>query len=358
VLIRGKAPLRVSFAGGGSDVSPYCDEYGGCVLSTTVGMYVYGALEVRNDKRVHIFSLDYEEMIKYELGGELHDGDKLRFLRALIARLNPPTGLNIYIHSDAPPGTGLGSSGAISALIVGLCNRAFNFMMTRYEMAQLAYEVEHDDLGRAVGRQDHYAALFGGLNFIEFGRGGTLVTPLRLEPWIQEELSYHAQMFYTKKKRDSSDLVAHQIEATREKRGETMDALAEMKDLAGEMKACLLRGQMRRFGDLLDRGWQAKKRMNPHAATPYLDELYGAAREAGALGGKILGAGGGGFFFFYTPFMKKGRVTEVLTRMGAQPVGFVLDHAGMQTWDVVEQDLCAESEGLFPSAEMRRRCLP
>jgi len=183
MLIRGKAPLRVSFAGGGSDVSPYCDEYGGCVLSTTIGMYIFGALEVRDDKQVEIFSIDYDETVKYELGSELHKGDKLAFIQAMISGLNPPRGFNLYLHSDAPPGTGLGSSGAISALIVGLVNHAFNFMMSRYDMAQLAYQVEHDDLGRSVGRQDHYAAVFGGMNFIEFTNDGTLVIPLRVEPW-------------------------------------------------------------------------------------------------------------------------------------------------------------------------------
>ena len=352
MIIRGKAPLRVSFSGGGSDVSPYCDEYGGCVLSTTIGMYIYGALEVRNDNEVHIFSLEYNELVTYELGSEIAEGDKLSFLRAVIKRLAPPRGINLYLHSDAPPGTGLGSSGAISALIVGLINRAFNLALTRYDMAQLAYTVEHDDLGRAVGRQDHYAAVFGGMNFIEFNIDGggpaqTTVVPLRVEPWILEELGYHLQMFYTRKQRNSADIVATQVEFYKAKRSETLEALAEMKDLTREMKRCLLKGQMRRFGELLHACWDNKKKMNPGTANPYLDELYTAARSAGAIGGKILGAGGGGFFLFYTPFMKKGKVTEALVALGAQPVPVILDHAGMQVWEVVEQDLSSESEGLF-----------
>lgn len=352
MIIRGKAPLRVSFSGGGSDVSPYCDEYGGCVLSTTIGMYIYGALEVRNDNEVHIFSLEYNELVTYELGSEIAEGDKLSFLRAVIKRLAPPRGINLYLHSDAPPGTGLGSSGAISALIVGLINRAFNLALTRYDMAQLAYTVEHDDLGRAVGRQDHYAAVFGGMNFMEFNIDGggpaqTTVVPLRVEPWILEELGYHLQMFYTRKQRNSADIVATQVEFYKAKRTDTLEALAEMKDLTREMKRCLLKGQMRRFGELLHACWDNKKKMNPGTANPYLDELYTAARNAGAIGGKILGAGGGGFFLFYTPFMKKGKVTEALVALGAQPVPVILDHAGMQVWEVVEQDLASESEGLF-----------
>lgn len=349
MLYRGKAPLRVSFSGGGSDVSPYCDEYGGCVLSTTIGMYVFGALEVRDDNEVHIFSLEYDELVKYELGSELREGDKLAFLRAVIRRLAPPRGLNLYLHSDAPPGTGLGSSGAISALIVGLVNKAFNLALTRYDMAHIAYTVEHDDLGRAVGRQDHYAAVFGGMNFMEFTAEGTTVVPLRVEPWILEELGYHVQMFYTRKKRDSNDIVATQVEFYKAKRVETLDALTEMKELTREMQRCLLKGQMRRFGELLHACWENKKRMNPGTANAYLDQLYSAAREAGAIGGKVLGAGGGGFFLFYTPFMKKGKVSEALVKLGAQPVPFVLDHGGMQTWEVVEQDLASESDGLFPT---------
>jgi D-glycero-alpha-D-manno-heptose-7-phosphate kinase len=347
MLIRGKAPLRISFCGGGSDVSPYCDEFGGCVLSATIGMYAMGSLEVRSDNQVNIFSVDYDELVRYDLASELHPGDKLSFVRAVIKRLSPPYGINLYIHSDAPPGTGLGSSGAISALIVGLVNHAFNFMMPRYAMAQLAYEVEHDDLARAVGRQDHYAAVFGGMNFMEFRPDGTLVIPLRVEAWILEELGYHLQMFYTRKKRDSADIVASQVEFYRERRPATLEALAEMKRLTVEMQGCLLRGQMRRFGELLHEAWLNKQRMNPSTVNPYLDEIYQAARAHGALGGKVLGAGGGGFFLFFTPFIKKAAVSEALAKLGAQPTPVVFDQHGLQTWQVSEQDLTQETGGMF-----------
>jgi len=306
VLIRGKAPLRVSFSGGGSDVSPYCDENGGCVLSTTIAMHAMGSLEVRNDSQVSIFSVDYDELVRYELGSEINVGDKLSFLRAVIKRLNPPSGLNLYIHSDAPPGTGLGSSGAISALIVGLINRAFNLMLTKYDMARIAYEVEHDDLGRAVGRQDHYAAVFGGMNFMEFGPSEPIVYPLRVEPWILEELGYHLQMFYTRKKRDSADIVASQVKFYEEKRAETMDALTEMKAITREMQRCLVQGKLKRFGHLLHDAWENKQCMNPGTVNPYLSELYQAARKHGAVGGKILGAGGGGFSSSIRPSRRKG----------------------------------------------------
>lgn len=349
MLIRGKAPLRVSFSGGGSDVSPYCDEYGGCVLSTTIGMYTYGSLEVRKDKQVNIFSLDYHQLIRYELGSEIREGDKLEFLRAVIRRLRPPRGINLYLHSDAPPGTGLGSSGAISALIVGLVNRAFNLMLTKYEMAQLAYAVEHDDLGRAVGRQDHYAAVFGGMNFMEFTHDESVVYPLRVEPWILEELCYHMQLFYTHKKRNSSDIVAKQVGYYKDKRTKTMDALAEMKELTHKMQKLLVQGRLKRFAELLHESWLNKQRMNPDTVNPYLNELYTTARNHGAIGGKVTGAGGGGFFVFFTPFTKKGEVSEALTRLGAQPVPFLLDFNGLQTWQVFEQRLSEEAGGMFSS---------
>ena len=347
MLIRGKAPLRVSFSGGGSDVSPYCDEYGGCVLSTTIGMHAMGSLEIRSDNQVAIFSVDYDELVRYELGSEINDGDKLSFLRAVIQRLNPPSGLNLYMHSDAPPGTGLGSSGTISALIVGLINHAFNLMLTKYEMARIAYQVEHDDLGRAVGQQDHYAAVFGGMNFMEFGAGEPTVYPLRVEPWILEELGYHLQMFYTRKKRDSNDIVASQVGFYREKRPATLDALAEMKAITRDMQRALVQGRLKRFGELLDVAWLNKRRMNPNTANPYLDELYETARQNGALGGKILGAGGGGFFLFFTPFTKKSAVSEALIQRGAQPTPLVFDSDGMRTWQVAEQDLGVETDGIF-----------
>jgi D-glycero-alpha-D-manno-heptose-7-phosphate kinase len=346
MYIRGKAPLRVSFCGGGSDVSPYCDEYGGCVLSTTIGMYAFGALEVRDDSQVNIFSVDYDEGVKYELGSELLEGDKLQFVRAVIRRLSPPRGLNLYIHSDAPPGTGLGSSGAVSALIIGLINRAFNLGLTKYDMARIAYQVEHDDLGRAVGRQDHCAAVFGGVNLMEFSREGTLVVPLRLEPWILEELGYHLQMFYTRKQRASTDIVATQVEFYKQKREETLAALAAMKVLTRQMMGALLQGRLRTFGELLHEAWLEKQRMNPGTVNAHLAELYAAARDAGAVGGKITGAGGGGFFLFYTPFMKKGRVAETLSRLGAQPTPFNLDLGGLQTWQV-DDTLRDAADGVY-----------
>jgi D-glycero-alpha-D-manno-heptose-7-phosphate kinase len=347
MLIRGKAPLRVSFSGGGSDVSPYCDEHGGCVLSTTIGMYAMGSLEVRKDKQVAIFSVDYDELVRYDLGDEINEGDKLSFLRAVIKRVDPPSGVNLYMHSDAPPGTGLGSSGTISALIVGLFNHAFNLMLTKYDMARIAYQVEHDDLGRAVGRQDHYAAVFGGMNFMEFGAQDPMVYPLRVEPWILEELGYHLQMFYTRKKRDSNDIVASQVGFYKEKRKETMDALTEMKVITRTMQKELLQGRLKRFGELLHEAWMNKQQMNPSTANPYLDQLYAAARAAGAVGGKILGAGGGGFFLLYTPFTKKAAVSNALVALGAQPTPLVFDYDGMKTWQVAEQDLGAETGGLF-----------
>ncbi|MCA9524615.1 MAG: GHMP kinase [Myxococcales bacterium] len=347
MIIRGKAPLRASFCGGGSDVSPYCDQHGGCVLSTTIQMYIYGALEVRDDREVAIYSLDYDQLVQYDLDSEIREGDHLRFLKAVIARLDPPRGFNLYMHSDAPPGTGLGSSGAASALTVGLVNHAFNMMMSRYDIAQTAYEVEHDDLGASVGRQDHYAATFGGFNFIEFSADGTLVIPLRVERWILEELEYHIQLFYTKKKRDSSDLVAQQIGFYKEKREETLSALDRMKDLTRQMHRALLTGRLRRFGELLHESFQQKKQMNPLAIGSYLDEIYDAARLEGALGGKILGAGGGGYFLFFTPFMRKKAVSQALQRLGAQPVPINLDFEGLRTWEVRGLTLRDESDGMF-----------
>jgi D-glycero-alpha-D-manno-heptose-7-phosphate kinase len=214
-------------------------------------------------------------------------------------------------------------------------------------MARIAYEVEHDDLGRAVGRQDHYAAVFGGMNFMEFSKSSTVVFPLRIENWILEELGYHLQMFYTRKKRDSNDIVAAQVKFYEEKRANTMDALVEIKALAREMMKCLVQGKLRNFGGLLHQAWLEKQRMNPATVTPYLNEVYEEARKHGALGGKLLGAGGGGFFIFYTPFTKKGSVAEALTKMGAQLTPVVFDFDGMQTWQVAEETLAEEAGDLF-----------
>jgi D-glycero-alpha-D-manno-heptose-7-phosphate kinase len=174
-----------------------------------------------------------------------------------------------------------------------------------------------------------------------------VVYPLRIEPWIMEELGYHLQMFYTRKKRDSTDIVASQVTFYEEKRPETMAALTEMKAIAREMQRCLVQGKLKDFGRLLHEAWLSKQRMNPGTTNPYLSEIYETARRHGALGGKILGAGGGGFFMFFTPFTQKGEVTRALTALGVQPTPMALDLDGMRTWQVPEQDLVAETGGLF-----------
>jgi D-glycero-alpha-D-manno-heptose-7-phosphate kinase len=336
MIIRAKAPLRISFAGGGTDVAPFPELEGGCVLSATIDRYAWGTLRPRNDGMICIDSLDFGTSLTYSSRRELKLDGNMDLAKAAIARLTGDydQGFDLFLHSDAPPGSGLGSSSAMMVVLVGLLKEWKNLRLTDYQVAELAYEVERVDLGIQGGMQDQYAAAFGGVNHIEFFGDHVLVNSLRLSPDILNELEYNLLLVDTGKVRLSSDIIADQV--GRYKRGEaaSIDALREMKRLTGEMKDRLLRRRFDEFGGLLHEEWQHKKKMSDRISNPGLDALYDLAREEGAIGGKITGAGGGGHMLLYCRFDRKHRVAEALRARGCEPSEVALESMGLQTWRV------------------------
>ena len=336
MLIRAKAPLRISFAGGGTDVPPFPAQEGGAVLSATIDRYAWGTLRPRHDDRICISSLDFGTSLAYSSRREVVLDGEMDLVKAAIRRLVGAyeQGFDLHLHTDAPPGTGLGSSSAMMVVLVGLLMEWKHRTLTDYQVAELAHEVERVDLGIAGGMQDQYAAAFGGVNHIEFRADRVVVNGLRLGADITNELEYNLLLVDTGRVRLSSHIIEDQV--GRYERGEaaSVAALREIKGLAGEMKDCLLRREWDRFGALLHEEWQHKKRMSDRISSPELDELYDLARASGAIGGKITGAGGGGYMLLFCGFDRKHAVAEALRAKGCETRQVALEPHGLQTWRV------------------------
>ncbi|MFQ5636894.1 MAG: GHMP kinase [bacterium] len=336
MIIRSKAPLRISFGGGGTDIKPYMDEHGGVVLSATIDKYAYGSLRLREDRNVNVQSLDYDIVAKYNLDGEMTYDGELDLVKAAIKNMNNgfDRGLDFFIHSDAPPGSGLGSSSTMVVALIGLIKHLQRLPLTNYEIADLAYKIERLDLGIKGGMQDQYAAVFGGFNFIEFGKNAIIVNPLRVPAEVINELEYCLLLCYTGKTRLSANIINTQIDNYKNKQTNVLRAMEELKKITVALKNALLQGSLTDFGHLLHEAWMNKMQMAKQITTSNIDRLYQTARQHGALGGKILGAGGGGYLLLFCEFDKKHIVAEKLEQLGGQIVEFTFDYHGLQTWEV------------------------
>lgn len=338
-LYRAKAPLRVSFAGGGTDVTPFPEREGGLVLSATINLYAHGMLRPRSDDRIRVESLDLGVALDYGSEDNVTLDGQLDLVKAgieRVARLGEPRGIDIFLRSSAPPGSGLGGSSALMVALIGVLRDFHKLALTDYEIAQLAWEVERIDLGLKGGRQDQYAATFGGFNFMEFGPDSVLVNPLRINSTTVLELEENLVLCFTGQTRAGDHIIEDQTRRYEEYDHEALAGLTRQKDLAIAMKDALLRGHLNDFGELLDTAWEQKKRMSPRISTPVIDEAYAAACGAGALGGKITGAGGGGFMLFYCRPGTRHKVCAEMERLGLTQIEFAFDHQGLRTWAHVE----------------------
>jgi D-glycero-alpha-D-manno-heptose-7-phosphate kinase len=334
--IRARAPLRISFAGGGTDVPPFPEREGGLVLNATIDRYAYGLLQPRRDRRVRIESADFKVSVNYQVDdAPIFDG-RLDLVKAAIRRLGDPQsdGYDIFLHSNAPPGSGLGSSSTVMVTLIGLLKEHHNLALTDYEIASLSHHIERVDMGLLGGMQDQYAATFGGFNFIEFGADRVIVNPLRVSGDVVNELEHNMLLCYTGRTRRSDGVIEDQTARYEGGEAATLDALRSQKQLAVEMKNALVRRRPDEFGELLHEAWRQKRRMSPKISTDFIDEAYAAARRAGALGGKVTGAGGGGYMLFYCEFRRKHRVAEVLARMGGEVTEFAFASQGLTTWSM------------------------
>jgi D-glycero-alpha-D-manno-heptose-7-phosphate kinase len=333
-LLRARAPLRVSFAGGGTDVPPYPADEGGLVLSATINRYAYGTLRPREDRQIGIQSLDLDTVASIALEEARPDGDRLDLIKAAIQKVasDSPNGFDLFLHSAAPPGSGLGSSSAVVVALVGLLAAHMRMPLTDYETARLAYTVEREDLGLKGGTQDQYAAVFGGFNFMEFREDEVIVNPLRVAPETINELEYNLLLCFTGGTRASDHIIDDQTGRYRSQDSSTLDGLRMQKELAVKMKDALLRGALSEFGRLLDDAWAYKKQMSPKITNDHIDDLYAEAKRHGAIGGKVTGAGGGGYMLLYCRYDTKHEVQAALAAKGVEALDFQFDPFGLTTW--------------------------
>jgi D-glycero-alpha-D-manno-heptose-7-phosphate kinase len=334
VSIRAKAPLRISFGGGGTDVSPYPEEKGGAVLSATIDKYTYCSLAARQSSFTSVYSLDYDLSGRYSPDEKLRYDGELGLVKAAIKVMGNSEGIDLFLHSDAPPGSGLGTSSAMTVAIVGAFNRLLKTPLTEYATAELAYRIERQEAGIKGGRQDQYAASFGGFNFIEFLGNTTVVNPLRIKTEIVNELQYRLLLCYTGRTRLSAGIIDDQVSGYIQKKENVTLALDRTKALAVEMKNQLLLGHIDEFGSLMHEAWESKKMFSDRITDSHIDALYEAARRNGALGGKLLGAGGGGYLLVLSEFDKWHIIARRLEELGGTVVKFAFSPVGLQTWEL------------------------
>ncbi len=336
MVIRSRAPVRISLAGGGTDVSPYTEEYGGCALNATIRRYAWATLELRKDKKIILESYDLKKRVVYPSRAAIKYDGNLDLLKAVYnAYTHIQQGLHLYLRSDVPPRSGLGGSAAAFVATIGV----FNFLLreqrqSSYEIAELAYRLEREVLKVKGGRQDQYASTFGGVNFIEFrGLDFVRVNPMRLPDDYLLELEKHLVLVRLPEQRGSShDVIDDQVRRMSQKRSSSLMAMHRTKSIAEEMKRLLLKGDFLRFGELLHVGWLEKKKFTPLISNSRIDALYTLARRSGAIGGKITGAGGGGHMLFFCKPNREQEVTACLERAGATTVDLQFDTDGLRVW--------------------------
>ena len=341
MIYRSKAPLRLGLAGGGTDVSPYSDLYGGAILNTTISMFAYASIEEREDGKIKINSMDRKESFIIDSVEEIRDGERFELFTGVYNRIvkefaKKPLSFTLTTYVDAPPGSGLGSSSTLVVAILGAFVEWLNLPLGDYDIANLAYEIERIDLGFEGGKQDHYAATFGGFNFMEFyDNNKVIVNPLRIKPNVINELQFNTVLYFTGMSRVSSDIIKSQISNVKKHNKKSIEAMHNLKKQAVMMKEAILKGELYKIGEILDYGWRYKKKMSNKISNKRLEEIYEVAKKAGATGGKISGAGGGGFMIFYCPGNARYRVIETLEKeFGGEFRRFKFTKYGLETWRI------------------------
>lgn len=324
-----RSPVRISFGGGGTDLASYYEKYGGVVVSAAINKYFYTILEIRLDDRIQLISSDLQVHHTVKDFYDLKLGKGLDIPVAVLKHFNVQRGLNLFMASEIPPGTGLGSSGAVTVNIINILNELERLKLTKGEMAELAYNIEYNELGMPIGKQDEYAAAFGGVNFMQFNKDGTVeVEPLKIAREVRVRMEDDIMLFFTGRTRESSKILKSQDKSTKDDKGEVVDSLHQIKKIAFEVKKALEIGDLTEFGKLLDESWQIKKNLAKGISNPKIDKMYELAKKNGALGGKLTGAGGGGYFMVYCDKPHQKAVTKAMVKEGLSPLDFHFDKKG------------------------------
>ena len=338
MIYRSKAPLRIGLAGGGTDVSPYSDQFGGAILNATVSLFAYANIEPLEDNKIIVQALDRKEKQQFDWAPTLPLDGTLDLLKGVYNRIYkdynmPSTGFRLSTFVDAPAGSGLGTSSTLVVAIIGAFAEWLKLPLGDYDIAHYAYQIERQDLKLTGGKQDQYAAMFGGVNFMEFYEDDkVIVNPLRIRPEYLHELENNLVLYFTSTSRESAFIIDEQVKNVNTKNEKSIEAMHQLKQQARMMKEALLKGKLNEFGEILDFGFQQKRRMAQNISNSKIEEIYEAAKNAGATGGKISGAGGGGFMIFYCPGNAHHAVVEELKKFGGEIKNYTFTKYGLTTW--------------------------
>jgi GHMP kinase, N-terminal domain protein len=340
MIIRSKAPLRLGLAGGGSDVSPYSDTYGGLVLNATINLYAYCTIEETDDDRIIINSYDNDFKGSYPSTKELKIDGRASLVKGVYNRvirnfkLNPLS-FKITTYNDAPVGSGLGTSSTMVVCILKAFVEWLSLPLGDYEISRLAYEIERLDLQLSGGKQDQYAAAFGGFNYMEFlSNDLVIVNPLKVKRWIVDELEASTILYYTGASRSSAKIIDEQKKNTASQREDIIQSMHKIKQGANDMKQALLKGEISTMAQLLKTAWENKKKQSVYITSPIIDEAMSVAQTAGAMAGKVSGAGGGGFIMFIVSPIEKKMVEKALSKLRGFVVPFSFTDGGAHGWRI------------------------
>ena len=321
-------------------MSPYCDMYGGAIMNATVSLYAYANIEPIEENAIILHAVDRKEEQRFEWASQLPVDGKLDLLKGVYNRVQkmygvPLSGFRLSTSVDAPAGSGLGTSSTLVVAVIGAFAEMLRLPLGEYDVAHLAYDIERKDLQMAGGRQDQYAATFGGVNYMEFYEGDkVIVNPLRIKQQYLFELENNLLLYYTSTSRESAKIIEKQSQNVVNKREKPIEAMHQLKQHAQMMKEALLKGRVHEIGEILDFGFRQKKEMAEGISNSLMDEIYSTAKKAGASGGKISGAGGGGFMIFYCPGNSKFAVMEALSAFGGHCKNYQFVDHGLMTWTI------------------------
>lgn len=344
MIIRSKAPLRLGLAGGGSDVSPYSDIYGGLILNATINLYTYCTIEETYDGLITIDSDDARCYKSYLVEKQLEIDGEASLIKGVYNRVMRDFDISlrsfkITTYNDAPAGSGLGTSSAMVVCILKAFIEWLSLPLGDYEASRLAYEIERKDLALSGGKQDQYAAAFGGFNYMEFLPNDlVIVNPLKIKRWIMDELEASMVLYFTGASRSSAAIIEQQQKNTSSGNQNAIEAMHRIKQSAKDMKLALLKGDMNEFARILGQAWEDKKKMANAISNPMIQEVFDVAMSAGALAGKVSGAGGGGFVMLMVEPTRKKEVVNALKKLNGFVMPFQFTEGGAHGWKIYPTD--------------------
>jgi D-glycero-alpha-D-manno-heptose-7-phosphate kinase len=325
-----RSPVRISFGGGGTDLAAYYERFGGMVVSATINKYIYGIVSKNFDTTFQVISADYHAILNVPVDGQqgAQGGMELKLCHEIYQHFDVHMPINVFVASEVPPGTGLGSSSTLSVTLCNIFSTLTGQTMSKQQLAETAYLIETQRLEAPIGKQDQYAAAIGGLNCFEFTADGVRVTPLQMQTDVIRTLERRLTLFYTGTTRQARAILHEQRSRSNQPSGRTVEALHQIKALGWQIKAALEEGRLDDYGALLDASWQHKKQLATGVTNELIERSYTAARESGARGGKITGAGGGGFLMLYCHEELQPDVRGAMERLGLQQMRCAFEFEG------------------------------